>query len=106
VAAIPTKLAPVVPKSVDIVKQAVVLVASAKSDFTGIKVVTTLPSVINGIRKVTIAMGDIKTEVPVVIEKSKSMTVAIQGGVYASNAEGLDIWHFSKAMFEPAHRLF
>ena len=81
VAAIPMKLEPVVPKSIDIVKQGAVLVVSAKSDFTGIKGLMTLPSVINGIRKVTIAMGDIKTTVPVVIEKSKTMTVAIQGSV-------------------------
>jgi hypothetical protein len=106
VATIPMKLEPVVPKSIDIVKQAVLLVASAKSDFTGIKVITTLPSVINGIRKVTIAMGEIKTEVPVVIEKSKTMTVAIQGAVYASTADGHDLWHVSNAMFEATHRLF
>jgi len=81
VAAIPVKLAPVVPKSADIIKQSVVLVVSAKSDFGGLKALTTLPSVIVGIRKVTSAMGDIKTEVPAVIEKSKTMTVAIQGGV-------------------------
>jgi hypothetical protein len=80
VAAIPAKLAPVVPKSVDIIKQSVVLVASAKSDFSGLKGLITLPSVIVGIQKVTVAMGDIKTEVPAVIEKSKTMTVAIQGG--------------------------
>lgn len=81
VAAIPAKLAPVVPRSVDIIKQSVTLVASAKSDFSGIKGLITLPSVIVGIRKVTSAMDDIKTEVPAVIEKSQTMTVAIQGGV-------------------------
>ena len=99
------KLEPVVPKSIDIVKQAVLLVASAKSDFTGIKVITTLPSVINGIRKVTIAMGEIKTEVPDVIEKSKTMTVAIQGAVVAS-ADGRDLLHVLRATSEATHRLF
>jgi hypothetical protein len=81
VAAIPVKLAPVVPKSIDIAKQGVVLGLNAKSDFTGIKVVTTLPSVIKGIGKAKIAMDGIQTDVPVVIEKSKTMTVAIQGAV-------------------------
>jgi hypothetical protein len=80
VAAIPVKLAPVVPKSIDIAKQGILLVVSAKSDFTGLKALTTLPSVIIGIQKATSAMGDIKTEVPAVIEKSKTVTVAIQGG--------------------------
>jgi len=81
VAAIPVKLAPVVLKSIDIAKQGVVLGLNAKSDFTGIKVVTTLPSVIKGIGKAKIAMDGIQTDVPVVIEKSKTMTVAIQGAV-------------------------
>jgi hypothetical protein len=79
--AIPVKLATLVPKSVDIVRQAVVLTMSAKSDFTGIKVVTTLPSVIKGIGKAKSAMDGIQNDAPVVIEKSKTMTVAIQGAV-------------------------
>jgi hypothetical protein len=81
VAAIPVKLAPVVFKSIDIAKQGVVLGLNAKSDFTGIKVVTTLPSVIKGIGKAKTAMDGIQTDVPVVIEKSKTMTIAIQGAV-------------------------
>jgi hypothetical protein len=81
VAAIPVKLAPVVLKSIDIAKQGVVLGLNAKSDFTGIKVVTTLPSVIKGIGKAKSAMDGIQTDVPIVIEKSKTMTVAIQGAV-------------------------
>jgi hypothetical protein len=79
--AIPVKLAVLVPKSIDIVRQAVVLGMSARSDFTGIKLVTTLPSVIAGIGKARSAMNEIQTDVPVVIEKSKTMTVAIQGAV-------------------------
>ncbi len=81
IVAIPVKLEPVVPKSVDIAKQAAVLVAGAKSDFSGMQLVTTLPSVIAGMNKVTAAMNEIKTDVPVIIEKSKTMTVAIKGAV-------------------------
>jgi outer membrane protein OmpA-like peptidoglycan-associated protein len=83
VAVIPAKLAPVVPKSIDLVKQAVVLALNAKSDFTGIKVVTTLPGVIAGIEKVKVAMDQIKTDVPVIIDKGQTMTVAIRGAVAA-----------------------
>jgi hypothetical protein len=81
VAAVPVKLAQAVPKSIDIAKQGVVLALNAKSDFTGIKLVTTLPSVIKGIGKAKSAMDGIQNDVPVVIEKSKAMTVAIQGAV-------------------------
>jgi hypothetical protein len=81
VAAIPIKLEPVVPKSIDIVKQGAVLTVSARSDFTGIKGIITLPSVIGGINKATAAMGEIKTDVPLVIEKSKTMTVALSGAI-------------------------
>jgi hypothetical protein len=37
--------------------------------------------VIAGIGKARSAMNEIQTDVPVVIEKSKTMTVAIQGAV-------------------------
>jgi hypothetical protein len=81
VAGVPVKLAPAVPKSIDIVKQGVVLAMNAKSDFTGIKLVTTLPSVIKGINKVSASMEQIKTDVPVIIDKSQTMTAAIKGAV-------------------------
>jgi hypothetical protein len=81
VAAVPIKLAPVVPKSISIVAQGVSLAASAKSDFSGMQLFTTLPSVIVGIGKVTAAMTKIKNDVPVIIDKSQTMTVAIKGAV-------------------------
>jgi hypothetical protein len=79
IAAIPATLAPVVAKTVDIAKQAVVLAASAKSDFTGFSGLKTLPSVVSGISKVGTAIDGIKTDVPVITDKSKTMTVAIKG---------------------------
>lgn len=81
VAAIPMKLAPVVPKSIDITRQAVVLGASARSDFTGFRGLMMLPSVIHGLGKATSAIGGIKTDVPVIVEKSKTMMVAIKGAI-------------------------
>jgi hypothetical protein len=57
-----------VPKSVDIVGQAVVRGASTTS-------------AIKSIGKAKSAMDGIQNDVPVVIEKSKTMTVAIQGAV-------------------------
>ena len=48
---------------------------------TGIKGLLMLPSVLNGLRKVMSAMGDIKSDVPVIVDTSKTMTVALQGAV-------------------------
>jgi hypothetical protein len=84
VALIPMKLEPVVAKSIAIAQQALALVASAKADFTGIKGLMTLPSVVSGLQRVVSAMGSMKTDVPVMVEKSKTMTVAIQGAVQST----------------------
>jgi hypothetical protein len=81
IAAIPTKLAPVVAKSVQIIGQAAGLVASAKTDFTGFSGLRTLPSVISGIGKVTTAVGKIKDDVPVMLDKAKTMTVSVKAGI-------------------------
>jgi hypothetical protein len=78
IVSIPVKLAPVVPKTIDIVAQAVTLTSSAPSDFGGFHALTTLPSVIVGIGKAKGAIDGIKADVPVIIEKSKAMTVAIK----------------------------
>ncbi len=81
IAAIPSKLEPVVAKSIDLAKQAAGLIASAKSDFVGFSGLKTLPSVIKGIGKVTSAIDSIKTDVPVIVDKAKAMTVTIKGAV-------------------------
>lgn len=77
IAAAGAKLVPVGVKTAELVAQGAMLVASARSDFTGIKVFTTLPSVVAGISKVTTALTTIKTEAPALIDRSKAMTVAI-----------------------------
>jgi hypothetical protein len=81
IAAIPGKLEPVVAKSIDIGKQAVTLAASAKSDFTGFSGLRTLPSVIKGFGTVATAVDGIKTDVPAILDKSKTMTVAIKSAI-------------------------
>ncbi len=81
IVAIPAKLAPVVSKAVDIATQAAALAASAKSDFTGMSAMKTLPSVIKGFGTVGTAVDGIKTDVPVIIDKSKTMTVALKGAL-------------------------
>ena len=81
IAAIPAKLAPVVAKAVDIATQAAGLAVSAKSDFTGMAAMKTLPSVIKGFGTVSTAVDGIKTDVPVILDKSKTMTVALKGAV-------------------------
>jgi hypothetical protein len=81
VATIPSKLEPVVAKSIDIGKQAAALALSAKSDFTGMAAIKTLPSVIKGFSTVGTAVDGIKTDVPVILDKSKTMTVSLKGAV-------------------------
>ena len=81
IAAIPAKLAPVVAKAIDIATQAAALAVSAKSDFTGMAAMKTLPSVIKGFGTVSTAVDGIKTDVPVILDKSKTMTVALKGAI-------------------------
>jgi hypothetical protein len=83
VAAVPQELAPVVTKVVDLIKQAVVLAANAKNDFTGLNALRTLPSVIGGIAKSKKAMEGIKNDTPVVIDKSQSYILAIKETIAA-----------------------
>jgi hypothetical protein len=96
IVAIPAKLAPVVSKAVDIATQAAALAASAKSDFTGMSAMKTLPSVIKGFGTVGTAVDGIKTDVPVIIDKSKTMTVA-------SGAAG-DFRPGARNPYRPEHR--
>jgi hypothetical protein len=79
IAGIPMKLEPVVAKAIDIGKQAAVLVVSAKTDFTGMAGLRTLPSVVNGFGKVTTAVDGIKTDVPVIGDKAKTMMISAKG---------------------------
>ena len=78
VVAIPTTLAAVVAKTADITQQAADLGASAKSDFTGISAIRTVPSVLVGLTKVVAAVKSIRADVPVIVDRSRAMTVAIK----------------------------
>jgi len=77
VVAIEAKLVPVAGKTAELAAQGALLATSARSDFTGLKMITTLPSVVAGISKVTTALTTIKTEAPALVDRSKVMTAAI-----------------------------
>jgi hypothetical protein len=77
-AQVPVRLRPVGERTAAVVKQAIGLAMSARQDFMGIGLVTTLPSVIRGIVRVKDAMASIKQDLPVILKQTGSTYMAMK----------------------------
>lgn len=77
-AQVPMRLAPLSQKSAGVIKQAIGLASSARQDFMGVGLFTTLPSVLRGIVKVKDAMASIKQDLPVILQKTGTTYLAMK----------------------------
>ncbi len=71
--AIPARVRPLGEKTASLIGQAIDLAKRARTDFTGLAMLRTLPSVIKGIVQVKDAIAAIKNDLPVVVTRTESM---------------------------------